>query len=139
MRDVIWSIDTQNERFVNLIDRMNEYLNLIFEDTAIVVDFKHAISNSNEFVDLITKQNTYLIFKEAINNIVKHANSQNVKVRLQVKDNVLNLIIISDGIAKMAVQQGMGLKNMHSRAHKMNADLRIDLLNNYELHLTKYL
>jgi signal transduction histidine kinase len=126
MRDVIWSIDAQQERFVDLLDRMKEFVNVIFDDTNIQVTFEHQIDTNYEFIDLITKQNTYLIFKEAMNNIVKHANVRKVSISLLVKNKTMKLMIQSDGTTVYQVKEGMGLRNMKVRSIKMNADLRID-------------
>jgi signal transduction histidine kinase len=126
MRDVIWSIDAHQERFVDLIDRMNEFVNVIFDDTNIEVKFEHQVASNYQFIDLITKQNTYLIFKEALSNIVKHANVHKVSISILVKDKMMKLMIQSDGSAVKQVKEGMGLRNMKARSLKMKADLRID-------------
>ncbi len=126
MRDVIWSIDAKQERYIDLLDRMKDFVNVIFDDTNIDVTFEHQIASNYNYIDLITKQNTYLIFKEAMNNIVKHANVQKVSISLSVKDKTMTLMIQSDGSTVYQVKEGMGLRNMKARSIKMNADLRID-------------
>ena len=73
------------------------------------------------------RQNIYLIFKEAVNNIAKHAKASQVdiqidndeqKFRMNIKDN-------GKGFDVSQKQIGHGLINMKMRAKRINAKLTI--------------
>lgn len=137
MRDVIWSIDTRNDSVKDLIDRMHEYLSSLFDASSTNYNFSKNVANPDQTIDLITRQNTYLIFKEAVNNIAKHANATNVHIDLNITANHIRLEITNNGQAKPIEKRGMGLNNMEMRAQKMKAILIVDAENSYKLVLMK--
>jgi ligand-binding sensor domain-containing protein len=137
MRDVVWSIDGRNDKVVNLVDRMSDYLLMMFENTDVQVEFNPEVTNQENILDLITRQNTYLIFKESINNIVKHSQVKNIKIVLNITPKMLFMEISSDGVAYGEAKPGMGINNIKMRALKMKADLTIDIENHYKTTLKK--
>lgn len=139
MRDVVWSIDSRNDKNTDLIDRMNDYLLLILEPANIKFTFTKHILQITHPLDLITKQNTYLIFKEAITNIVKHSTATQINITLTINNQHLELLIINNGDPKSdkKTRSGMGLRNIKQRAEKMNATYSIDEDNHYQLNLLK--
>jgi ligand-binding sensor domain-containing protein len=138
MRDVVWSIDARNDKCKDLLDRMHEYLSLIFDGENVGYTFNKSIENPNHQIDLVMRQNTYLIFKEALNNIVKHANATEVNINFTYNSNCLHLIIENNGKSGEAEQKmGMGIQNMQMRADKMKAVITIDIVNRYRIEVLK--
>lgn len=139
MRDVVWSIDARNDLAKDLIDRMHEYLSELFDASPISFTFTKDVQNPNQSIDLFTRQNTYLIFKESLNNIAKHANATHVNIELVINASALKLAISNNGQSQTNPKPGMGLRNMEMRAKKMKAELTIDPENCYKLILLKKL
>ena len=52
------------------------------------------------FIDPEKRQNVYLIFKEAITNIMKHSDASHVQILFSQEKNKLSLIIHDNGSAK---------------------------------------
>nr|WP_321231550.1 ATP-binding protein [uncultured Psychroserpens sp.] len=84
------------------------------------LDFDEHISwqNINEKI----KVNLYRIIQEALQNIIKHASAKNVNITFLVDGKDLALIIKDDGIGFNIRQKkkGIGIKNITSRAEKLN-------------------
>lgn len=138
MRDVVWSIDARNDKCKDLLDRMHEYLSLIFDGENVGYTFNKSIENPNHQIDLVMRQNTYLIFKEALNNIVKHANATEVYINFTYNSNCLHLVIENNGKSnEVEHKMGMGIQNMQMRAAKMKATITIDALNSYRIEVLK--
>jgi signal transduction histidine kinase len=138
MRDVVWSIDARNDKCSDLIDRMHEYIALIFDGESISHNFIKNIDSPNQQIELVIRQNTYLIFKEALNNIVKHANATQVSISFTYNNKLLHLVIENNGKADDTITRiGMGIRNMEMRAIKMKAKICIDSKNKYRIELTK--
>ncbi|MDN3643770.1 ATP-binding protein [Lutimonas halocynthiae] len=78
-------------------------------------------------VDEAIKINLYRIAQEAIFNIIKYAKAQKVIVSLRKKKENIELSIVDDGhgFDTNKKQKGIGLKNMHSRAKSIGADINI--------------
>jgi two-component system NarL family sensor kinase len=73
-------------------------------------------------LDAIIKVNLYRIIQEAIQNIIKHANAENVSIKFHLKNNTLILYISDDGVGfdLKKKRNGIGLKNIMSRVKKLN-------------------
>lgn len=138
MRDVVWSIDSRNDKCSDLIDRMHEYISLVIDNEHIHCVFDKSIENTNLQLELVIRQNLYLIFKESINNIVKHANATKVNIHLKLNNKMVYLLIENNGKPCIEKGSGMGIKNMEMRANKMKAKLTIEQDNNYKLTLIKF-
>jgi signal transduction histidine kinase len=78
-----------------------------------------------------SRREIFLIFKEALNNIVKYAACSLVVVELSKKGSELMLTISDDGVGFTVPQpgstvRGNGLKNMHIRAANVKGKLSVD-------------
>jgi signal transduction histidine kinase len=75
-----------------------------------------------EVVPNKSKINIYRIIQESLQNIYKHANANSVKISIQLKNNVICLMIIDDGdgFDVNKSKKGIGLKNINSRVNEVN-------------------
>jgi two-component system sensor histidine kinase UhpB len=94
-------------------------------------DLKFSLSFPDNFASkLDDKQQLtiYRIIQEQINNILKHSNAKNVTISLSEMDNSAILVITDDGLGfdKNERANGIGLKNMKSRAELLNGTFCID-------------
>ncbi len=96
--------------------------------------FKQEIYNDIEWEKLNQnlKINLYRIIQEAIQNIEKYANANNVTIVLKQINNNLQLTIIDDGkgFDISTTKKGIGIKNMTDRALKLNGEINITSKNN---------
>ncbi|WP_460217703.1 tetratricopeptide repeat-containing sensor histidine kinase [Psychroserpens sp. MEBiC05023] len=71
-----------------------------------------------------TKINIYRIIQESLQNIYKHANANSVKISIQLKNNVICLLIIDDGdgFDVNKSKKGIGLKNINSRVNEVHGE-----------------
>lgn len=67
----------------------------------------------------------YRVAQEALTNVVRHANAQEVDIRLEARDGSAILIIRDDGAGSIPAE-GSGLKGMRERAILVGGDLSID-------------
>ena len=127
MSDVIWSIDSRKDSVEDLLARMSEHTMDILDPLGInwQMDIKNI--NPNKKMPVLLRENLYFIYKEAINNIGKHANTFNVKISFGNENKLFKLSIHNDGEAKKksekSSKKGQGTANMKMRAKKINATL----------------
>jgi ligand-binding sensor domain-containing protein/two-component sensor histidine kinase len=123
MSDIVWSIDNRNDSFEALILRMKDFANEVLQSKNIEIEFLTNV-NTDKILDPELKQNLYLIFKEAINNIVKHAQASHVKIQLVNNTDQFTMTIHDNGkgFVQEKVPRGNGLRNMERRAKAMNAE-----------------
>jgi signal transduction histidine kinase len=74
------------------------------------------------------RRDFYLIFKEAINNLVKYSGSVNALVKVEFSDHTINLFVNDEGkgFEFVKAKGGNGIQNMLQRAAQWNATLIID-------------
>jgi signal transduction histidine kinase len=74
------------------------------------------------------RRNFYLIFKEALNNLVKYSNATRASVLVSHENKRVTFIIRDDGVGfdNRAAYNGNGLNNMRRRAKEINAVLNIE-------------
>jgi ligand-binding sensor domain-containing protein/two-component sensor histidine kinase len=119
--DIVWSIDARNDTMGDLTDRMQDYVNNVLPDKQINYHFE---GDMDDKLKVSLKENLYLIFKEAINNISKHSNADRVDITLSTNGNSFLLSIKDNGtFASNERKSGQGLHNMKMRAKRVDANV----------------
>jgi signal transduction histidine kinase len=127
MIDVVWSIDARNDTMGNLIDRMRDFAAGVFSVQSIDVVFYLTGLDMHKKLPINFRQNLYLIFKEAINNIAKHAEASRVTVQLENANGAFRMTIQDNGkiLGELERATGHGVRNMKMRAARLGGDLEI--------------
>ena len=126
MDDIIWSINPEKDSLSDLLVRMREFAIPLLETKNIKFDLDmQAPEGMKPSMEL--KRNLYLIFKEAITNIVRHAESTYVSIYLRFHSKTYELKIHDNGKGFNTDKPGMrnGVKNMQKRAIMSGAELSI--------------
>ncbi len=128
MQDTIWAIQSKNDGFQTLLDKMKNNAATMLSIKNISLSFDNQIDSSNISLTMGQRKNVYLIFKEALNNIVKHSNALKVSVKCRMENEKLVLTIADNGrgFDTSEVFEGNGLYNFESRAQAEEMQLRID-------------
>jgi signal transduction histidine kinase len=80
------------------------------------------------------KENLYLIFKEAVNNIAKHSNAERVDITLSTNGAGFEMRIKDNGKNASNVRKsGQGLRNMKMRAKRIDASVSFYYNNGFEV------
>jgi signal transduction histidine kinase len=124
MSDIVWSIRPDNEKIENLVVRMREYAAQTLEplDIKITIDADEGLVN--KVLPMECRKDLLLIYKEAINNIAKHAGATVVVVSLSNGGKQIQLSIQDNGIWK-GKSTGTGTKSMKERAAANGGKLHI--------------
>ena len=127
MQDIIWTIRSDNDTLEDLVSRMREF-------GLRVCDAKHIRFNtmvSQSFkaskLSLEQRRNLYLIFREALNNAVKYAESTQIDLILNLKRRFLKMELNDNGkgFDIAAIKRGNGLNNLEKRAKEINGQIEI--------------
>lgn len=81
-----------------------------------------------EDVDEIVKANLYRIIQESLQNTIKFAKANEVLIDFSIQDGNLILTLVDNGVGFNTLKRktGIGLKNMRSRAEKLNGEFTIE-------------
>jgi len=118
MSEIIWALNPQNDSLENLLSYIREQMQQHFEPFELIlsIDFPDEvplIKLSNE-----QRRNLYLVTKEALNNVMKHAGACKVNLSIRLETNQMAFEVCDDGCGlheKTTRQTGNGLKNMRKR------------------------
>ena len=128
MDDIVWSINPKNDDLENILARMSRYAAELFD--AKNIDYQIVTPENLKEVKLTMEQrrDVYLIFKEAVNNLVKYSKCKNVKVEIKVNKQLFELLIKDNGkgFDPLMETNRNGLKNMKNRAINLNGSLEIE-------------
>lgn len=129
MKDLLWALDPTQDSLGDLMHKMEETGQELFGDTGIHFEmqgFKRAYENI--LLPMDYKRQIALIFKEAMNNTLKHARGcSKVELNLRIKKNhfVISLLDNGKGFKLNGEHNGEGLKNMENRAKKLRGTWKI--------------
>ena len=130
MSDIVWSVDPKKDSIEDLLARMREFSASLFELKGIAHSFDQPAVIPAIGLSAETKNNIYLLFKEAVNNVAKHSQCTHVRVSTALEQNMLHLVVKDDGLgmdlgARTNGHGGNGLRNMRERAAEMRAQLHL--------------
>jgi two-component system sensor histidine kinase UhpB len=113
----------KNINLKKLIDLLIENLS---RTSPIKTSFIYNITNILPDDDL--KLNIYRIIQELVNNIIKHASSKNVSIRVEEKGNFINIEVADDGkgFDPAKERKGIGISNMINRIESFNGKIEIE-------------
>ncbi len=123
MSDVIWAIDSRKDKFIHLAHRMMEHNEDSLKPLNIVCNFNIENLNNELVLPVNIRENLYYIYKEAINNIIKHAKATEVDIFMGNRAGKFILFIKDNGvgISKKNTRKGQGLSNIIMRADRIKA------------------
>ncbi|MEJ7738002.1 MAG: two-component regulator propeller domain-containing protein [Chitinophagaceae bacterium] len=118
--DIVWSIDSKNNSIEEVTARMRGYAADVFDGTPIRYTIEANEKSLPEKLSIGQRRDLFFVFKEAINNIQKHAMATEVTINLEAKDNNLLMQVTDNGKGFDADQptHRNGLKNMQQRMQK---------------------
>lgn len=131
MSDIVWSVNPANDSFENLINRMRAYASSLAEAADIKLDFESNLELNKININMLQRKNLYLIFKEAVNNSLKHSNCTSLSVKMSITSKKLSLLVADNGKGigdennfepKMG---GNGISNMYSRSKESDGSISV--------------
>ena len=127
MSDIVWVVNPNRDSLHDLILRLKDSYSELLNSLDISFKAKHLEKLEDVKLPMDVKQNLYLIFKEAINNSIKHSNCKHITLDANFRNDVLEISLSDDGIGfdenKLSV--GNGLKNMENRASQIGGRIKM--------------
>jgi len=127
MSDIVWTINPENDSFEKIIIRMRSFAYQLLRVKKVEYTFEVDEKLNSIALPMQVRKNFYLVFKEAITNVVKYSEASRVSIDLFEKNKIIMLRICDNGkgIPVNAQTLGNGLMNMTRRAKEISAELNI--------------
>jgi signal transduction histidine kinase len=128
MSQIIWALNPKNDTLEGLVAYIRRFANEYLEHTDIncVFDLPEILPNKALTVD--ARRNVYLVVREALHNVVKHAGATKVLISLQINTPGFKVIIKDDGAGFDPGNlkfPGNGLINMNKRMKDIGGSFKI--------------
>ncbi|HPA15784.1 MAG TPA: PAS domain-containing sensor histidine kinase [Desulfobacterales bacterium] len=133
VRDISYELSPACLEQIGLVKAIFRYCEDFSEKTGLSVDFFSAGIMDDLAFDFDTRINLYRVVQESLNNIKKHAEAGNVKIRLTASFPKIILRIEDDGkgfdpekrMAAAIEEKRMGLQSMQERARLLSGTFKI--------------
>lgn len=128
MSDIVWAINPKRDSVLEMVRKMREHAEEIFVPKDIAVKFSEPDKIAKIKLPMDLRRELYLIFKEAVNNIAKHANCTKVRIDFDIHHHEILLQIEDNGNGFDITEEtsGNGLANMQKRADRLKGDFQIE-------------
>ena len=128
MSDIVWAINPQRDSLGDLTGRMRRFAGEIFPGRDIEFNFRAWVPEQDIKLGADVRRQTFLIFKECVNNIVRHSacTEADIELRLDGPWLVMKLVDDGKGFDPAEAKAGHGLASMRRRAAALGGQLQID-------------
>lgn len=121
LRSTVYSLKNHN---INLLNSVNSLIkNLSVENN---ISFDINISENIENVSFLIKDTIYKTIKESLTNGLKHGKASKFTIDLFIKDDIIYLSILNNGIKPSNIIKSNGLSGMEDRLNKLNGKLNVE-------------
>lgn len=125
---IVWAVDPEDNSLQSLADYLSGYTAEFFSHTPVACRFKVPMSFPSITIEGRVRHDVLMTVKEALNNIVRHANATEVEFRMAMTEGNLAIEIADNGkgIPDTTPSGGHGLKNLSARLQKLGGDCVVE-------------
>ena len=123
MRDIIWFMKPENDSPEKIRMRLIAFVNSVLEDLDLTLNIDDDFFKKD--VPPATLRNVYLMVKEMVNNVAKHANAKSVLVQINRNVSFVDIKVKDDGIGIGESKKGNGMNSLRKRTSQMKGSISI--------------
>jgi len=126
---IVWAVDPADNSLQSLADYLCGYAREYLANSSIPCRFKVPIACPDLIIDGKVRHEVFMVVKEILNNIARHAKATEVKFQMTI-DDALEIDIMDNGkgFDRETNGDGHGLKNCSLRLAKIGGDFEIESL-----------
>src|SRR4029077_13538653 len=108
--------------------RMRSFANEVLAGRQIEFQFVAPDRELSQKLGAEMRRDVFLIFKEALNNAVRHSSCKHVMIELRLDPALLSLVVSDDvcGLTSAGSSEGHGLVSMQRRAKSLGGELQLE-------------
>lgn len=128
MGDIIWAINPDRKAHKSISGQLKDFYFDLMDGYGIQCNYHIDQALEAQITNIDARKNLLLIAKEAINNILKHAEATRINVFFNEQNKMVLLEIQDNGIGMKETEKtfsGNGLQNMKNRTEKINGEFKI--------------
>jgi signal transduction histidine kinase len=127
--ETVWTVNPRNDTLPHLLDYIGQFAVEFLRTAEIrcLVDMPLRVPEKNVSPDV--RHNLFLVVKETLNNVVKHANAGEVWLRVTTDEHFVTVVIEDNGRGfAHAPDNGCadGLRNMRQRIEEIGGEFKLE-------------
>jgi signal transduction histidine kinase len=129
MDEIVWTINPKNDTLDNLTNYIFQYAQEYFQNTAVRCRLDLPARLPDLPLSTEERHNLFMAFKEALNNVLKHAGATEVRIGLAIRGEKLILSVADNGCgftSNGSDSSGNGLNNMKQRLKQIGGFLSLE-------------
>jgi PAS domain S-box-containing protein len=127
MSDIVWAINPSKDHLSDLSQRMRHFVSDLCTARQINFRFRTPPAECDLAVGANIRREAFLLFKEAVSNMVRHSRCSDAELEFRIEDDQL-LLRVSDngrGFDVSAARAGHGLRSMAQRTEALGGHLDV--------------
>ncbi|MET0645303.1 MAG: two-component regulator propeller domain-containing protein [Pyrinomonadaceae bacterium] len=131
MSDIVWAIDPRRDDFASVVERVRSFASDTLGAAGVRWQMHVAPQLEHQHLSPEQRRALYMIFKEAVSNVARHADCRRASCRITFEHHALVAVFEDDGRGLPAEAQsngrgGRGLENMRARAEGLGGRLEVE-------------
>jgi ligand-binding sensor domain-containing protein/signal transduction histidine kinase len=128
MSDIVWAINPEVDSLSDLVHRMRRFVEDTLGTADIELTFRAPDPSQDVKLGADVRREVFLVLKESVTNIAKHAHATRVAIDLQIDRRRLHLRVADNGrgFDPGASTEGNGVASMRRRVEALGGHLVID-------------
>ena len=127
MSDIVWAINPNKDHLSDLSQRMRRFASDVLTARQIEFRFRTPDPDRDVSVGANIRRELFLVFKEAVNNMVRHSGCTRAELEFRAGPDGLVLVVSDDGrgFDTAGASAGHGLASMRERTEALGGDLQL--------------
>ena len=126
--EIVWAVNPRNDTIASLASYFGSYARRLLDLASISYELDIAEDLPEQLLAPKVRQEIFFSFKEALNNVVRHAHATQVRLRIFVREDSLIVEVADDGRgldAQPGVAGSDGIVNMNERMQAIGGTCEI--------------
>jgi signal transduction histidine kinase len=125
---IVWAVDPKRDSLQSFADYLGSYTKELLSASGISCRLRIPIECDAVALPGPARHELFLAFKEALNNIVRHASATEVELQMNQSDHRLEIVIADNGrgFDLNSVRRGNGLTNLYERLEALNGQCHVE-------------
>ncbi|MBD3384694.1 hypothetical protein GF407_07175 [candidate division KSB1 bacterium] len=126
MSDIVWLVNPKRDSLYDLILRLKDSYSELLSERGISFKTNDLRVLGRIHLPMEHRHQLYLLFKEALNNCIKHSNCKTISLQVDISNKELIMTLFDDGEGmRKNGSPGNGLANMKNRAKSIGGEFSL--------------
>jgi signal transduction histidine kinase len=129
MEEIVWAQDPRHDSLDNMVSYICSFASDLLGVARIACRLDIPIELPGIPLEAEQRHELFLVFKEALNNIIKHSEASEVRISLRIEPDSIRLVVEDNGrgfdATTLPEDKGNGLPNMRNRLQRLGGKVEV--------------